>query len=175
MKIYHLLIYSFLLLAVACNSVPEKVSSSQQPTVTVAVDPVEGSPIIQLDERLAATDSMVFLFYKDPHGKDSLRYTRYYTQHSSTDTSVIQFVLQGLNDSTERFEKIKKCHSEGKIWCFRKGEIFQTIYFSAHNKDCSFVYIIKNGQFYYSDISKNLSAKLVELKPLALESSNEGE
>ena len=165
-----------LLLFTACNNgndQPKKETTAIE--ATVATEPGEGSAILQLDERLKDTDSMVFVFYKDPHGKDSLRYTRYYSEYHSTDTGIIYLLKDNLKDSTQRLEKIKNCRSEGKIWCFTKGEVFQTIYFSAHNNNCSFVYIIKNGQFYYSDINDKLAAQLAALKPLAKESLNEGE
>jgi len=125
--------------------------------------------IIALDERLHAADSLVFVFYKDPQGKDSLRYTRFYKQYASIDTNLIKFVKDNLQDSTTRFEKIKNCRSEGKIWCFTKGEIFQTIYFSSFSSDCSFLYIIKNGQFYYSAISSAMSKNLNELETKAVD------
>jgi len=165
-----------LLLFTACNNgndQPKKDVASI--ATTLASEPAEGAAIMQLDERLNEADSLVFVFYKDPHGKDSLRYTRYYSQFHSTDTGIIHLLKDNLKDSTQRLEKIKNCRSEGKIWCFTKGNVFQTIYFSAHNQQCSFVYIIKNGQFYYSDMSKNLANKLAGLKPLAKESANEGE
>lgn len=164
-----------LLLFTACNNgndQPKKETTAIATTHTS--EPGEGSAILQLDGRLHDTDSMVFVFYKDPHGKDSLRYTRYYSEYHSTDTAIIQLVKNNLLDSTQRLEKIKKCRSEGKIWCFAKGNVFQTIYFSAHSKDCSFVYIIKNGQFYYSDISNSLVKQLAELKRLAKNSITVG-
>lgn len=172
MKAHH---FIFCLSAIffACNEGQQKPAQQEAKTQNHSVG--DGSSILQLDERLQHADSLVFVFYKDPHGKDSLRYTRYYTQYSTTDAALIRIVIENLKDSTQRFEKIKQCHSEGKIWCFAKSEIFQTIYFSAHNKECSFVYIIKNGQFYYSDISSGLSKKLAELKPKASELLNLGQ
>lgn len=165
-----------MLLFTACNNGRDQPKKDVTTiTTTVAQDPGEGASILQLDERLNSADSLVFVFYKDPHGKDSLRYTRYYREYQSTDSATILGVINNLKDSTQRLEKIKNCHSEGKIWCFAKGNVFQTIYFSAQNKDCSFVYIIKNGQFYYSNISKELVTQLERLKPLAKESSNKGE
>lgn len=165
-----------MLLFTACNNGKDQPKQETvATTATVATEPGEGAAILLLDERLNDADSLVFVFYKDPHGKDSLRYTRYYSEYHSTDTGIIHLVKDNLKDSTQRLEKIKNCRSEGKIWCFAKGNVFQTIYFSAFNKDCSFVYIIKNGQFYYSDISLNLAKKLRNLKPLAKESLNEGE
>lgn len=172
MKAHHLIFY-LTVLFFSCNEGQQK--PALQEFTTEKPEVVEGSSILQLDERLQYADSLVFVFYKDPHGKDSLRYTRYYTQYSTTDAALIHFVQDNLKDSTQRLEKIKNCHSEGKIWCFAKSEVFQTIYFSAHNNECNFVYIIKNGQFYYSDIGSGLSKKLTELKPKSTELLNLGQ
>jgi len=163
------------LLLTACNNGNEHPKKDVAPiATTVDSDPGEGAAIMELDDRLNKTDSLVFVFYKDPHGKDSLRYTRYYKEFHSIDTGIIHLLKVNLKDSTQRLEKIKNCRSEGKIWCFTKGNVFQTIYFSAHNKECNFVYIIKNGQFYYSVMSIALANKLSDLKLLAKESSNKG-
>lgn len=158
---------------VACNH------ANNEPTNETEVDSTElnaaeGS-IMELDARLKHLDSLVFVFYKDPHGTDSLRYTRYYSEFHSTDTALMGLVKNSLKSPAQRVEKVKPCRSEGKIWCFEKGNIFQTIYFSSHSSTCNFVYIIKNGQFYYSNMSKILSAKLSDLTPLAKESGNEGQ
>ena len=159
----------------ACNNASNasKKDASNQFENTV-LNAAERS-IMQLDERLKNADSLVLVFYKDPHGADSLRYTRYYSEFHSTDTALIGLVKNSLQDTVQRVEKVKPCRSEGKIWCFDQGNIFQTIYFSSHSDACNFVYIIKNGQFYYSDMSKMLSAKLADIKPLAKESRNEGQ
>jgi len=159
----------------ACNENKDKIETNNKKIIAGNDSPTEGSSIIQLDERLLKADSLVFVFYKNPHGKDSLRYTRYYTQYAATDKNLIDFLKNNLRDSTRRWEKIKKCRSEGKIWCFTDGNIFQTVYFSSLNNECGFVYIIKNGQFYYSKISNELSHKLVTLKNKAVDLKNEGE
>ena len=172
MKAHHL-IFCLTVLFFSCNEDQQKLAQKEGTTKKPEVG--ERSSILELDERLQHADSLVFVFYKDPHGKDSLRYTRYYTQYSTTDAALIHFVQDNLKDSTQRLEKIKNCHSEGKIWCFAKSEVFQTIYFSAHNNECNFVYIIKNGQFYYSDIGSGLSKKLTELKPKSTELLNLGQ
>ena len=153
----------------ACNNPGTDHKKKITATVDNTVAPDAGGSIMQLDGRLKDVDSLVFIFYKDPHGTDSLRYTRFYKDFHSTDTALIALVQNSLHDSVERLERVRPCRSEGKIWCFRRGDIFQTIYFSAHNKDCSFVYIIKNGQFYYSKLAGNLATKLAELKGLAKE------
>jgi hypothetical protein len=65
---------------------------------------------------------------------------------------------------TERLEKVRKCRSQGKVWCFSKGEIFQTLYFSDFGGECSFMFFIKNGLFYYSELLPNSKQSIVELK-----------
>jgi hypothetical protein len=58
-------------------------------TTAEVADTVKLVSIAALDSRLANADSVVMLFYKDPHGTDSLRYTRYYTQYNSNDTALL--------------------------------------------------------------------------------------
>ena len=122
---------------------------------------------IELDNRLLAADSMVVVFYKDPYGDDSLRYTRFYTQLSTTDTIDISLLLQNLNQPFAKFEQVKKCRSEGKIWCYAKGKIFQTISFSTRCDDCCYIYLIKDGFFFYMKLGTALSERLTILKPLS--------
>ncbi len=129
----------------------------------------EGSSIIQLDPRLLTADSLVFVFYKDPLGTDSLRYTRFYTQYSTGDIRKINFVLKNLEGHTKGQEKVQPCRSEGKIWCYSRGKVFQTIYFADYSSGCSFVYIIKDGRFYYGQISSALSKRLSTFKREAKE------
>ena len=136
---------------------------------TRALAAQEGSSILQMDHRLLTADSLVFVFYKDPLGTDSLRYTRFYTLYSTSDIRKINFVLENLEGNTESLEKVKPCRSEGKIWCYTKGKVFQTIYFSYYNTTCSFVYIIKDGRFYYAEISSALSKRLNAFKREAKE------
>ena len=123
--------------------------------------------ILMLDERLNNVDSLVFVFYKDPLGKDSLRYTRYYTQYSTINTKDISILKAQINQSTERFEKVKKCRSLGKVWCFTKGEIFQTLYFSDFGVECSFMYFIKNGQFYYCNLTENFKNIFINYRAIS--------
>ena len=151
----------------SCNQADSKKVNESSPLTVKNVE--ENLSILQLDERLIEADSLVFVFYKDPQGKDSLRYTRFYKQYATVDSSLVNFVKSNLKEPTTRLERIKKCLSEGKIWCFRKGEIFQTVYFSSFSDECSFLYIIKNGQFYYAGISNEMSKKLKELQAKALE------
>ena len=170
MRLSGLIIFLVSSFVVSCSQADKKqVKDAQVISSPAIID--ENLSLKQLDERLTEADSLVFIFYKDPQGKDSLRYTRFYKQYATVDTALIAFVKANLSDRTTRFERIIKCRSEGKIWCFKKGEIFQTIYFSSFSTDCSFLYIIKHGQFYYSSISAEMSAKLRKLRTVAIEPS----
>ena len=127
----------------------------------------KASSIVEIDDRLNNIDSVVYVFYKDPHGIDSLRYTRFYTQYSDADSNNIHFLKQQLIGTVEKLEKIKACRSEGKIWCFSKQNIIQTIYFSSFNKDCNFLYIIKDGMFYYTNLENTYIEKILSIKAKA--------
>ena len=128
---------------------------------------------IQLDPRLSEADSLVFVFHKNPYGPDSLRYTRYYTQYSTTDSSNFSPLLHNLQQPFTKLEKVKNCRSEGKVWCYSKGAIFQTVYFSTRCNDCCFIYLIRDGFFFYMPLDTSLSAPLGELKLLSKEVKSE--
>lgn len=126
-----------------------------------------------LDERFELADSIVVVFYKDPYGPDSLRYTRYYTQASLTDEASIKNLKKQLGERYAREEK-RTCRGEGKIWCFSKGKIFQTVYFSTKCNDCCYLYLIKDGNFYYSKTTTAFVEWLNAMKQTAVEIANEG-
>ena len=154
-----LFILAFAILALlACNQ-QIKSDKVQQPTLYT---------IAQLDARLQKVDSMVLVFYTNPLGTDSLRYTRYYKQYSTTDTATIAFVKTQLNDTATKIEKVKPCRSEGKIWCFANGNIVQTLYFSSYSDACSHLYIIYNGFFYYAGINPSFIDLLKTIKSKAV-------
>ena len=128
----------------------------------------------QLDVRMNDADSLVMVFYNDPFTADSLRYTRYYTQYQTTDTEIIQAVLGNTALDFSRLDKTKPCRSEGKVWMFTKGKIFQTIYFAYTKDTCQFIYLIKDGFFYYMPIEPRLAAILKRIKGLAINPDNPG-
>jgi hypothetical protein len=126
-----------------------------------------------LDERFEQADSIVVVFYKDPYGPDSLRYTRYYTQASLTDNASIEHLKKQLRERYAQEEK-RACRSEGKIWCFSKGKVFQTVYFSTKCNDCCYLYLIKDGNFYYSQTTTAFAEWLNKIKPTTQEVANQG-
>lgn len=165
---YLFVVAAIIITGTACK--PKKQQETNMAKKQIAMqpnDPEPGASIASIDSSLAQADSMVFVFYNDPHGKDSLRYSRFYKEVHSTDAAMLKLVKQHLGLATERMEKVKPCRNEGKIWCFAGGEILQTIYFSASPQGCTYIYIIRNGQFYYSPLPLALAAALAEMKPKA--------
>lgn len=138
-------------------------------------DPAKSlSKLTQLDVRMNDADSLVIVFYNDPFTADSLRYTRYYTQYQTTDTGIIQALLGNTALPFTKLDKPKPCRSEGKIWMFTKGKIFQTISFAYTKATCQFIYLIKDGFFYYMPIEPGLAAMLKRIKGLAINPDNAG-
>ncbi len=162
MSKYVLYFSIFLCFLLSCN---EGRKADDKPMPNTEIVP---SSIIQIDSTLQSVDSMVIVFYNDPLGKDSLRYTRFYKQYSTNNSNDIDFIKSQLTNATSILEKVKPCRSEGKIWCFSKNDILQTIYFASYSDVCNHIYIIKNGLFYYSNFNKPFIDKLVMLRKLAV-------
>jgi len=133
----------------------------------------EGTSTLQtgfeLDARFHVTDSLVVVFYKDPYGADSLRYTRYYTQLDTRDVNDVQVFQQQVKTSFKKEEIRKHCRGEGKIWCYSQGRVFQTLYFSTRCPDCCYVMLIREGNFYYGAISDDFDNWLKQLKPRSID------
>jgi len=163
-RIYFLALITGIVSLCACKnqSKPTDVNPRQLKADTITA--------IALDNRFQEADSLVLVFYKDPYGPDSLRYTRYYSQKSIVGDGINQFLLQ-VSQSYKQ-EELRKCRSEGKIWCFAKGKIFQTVYFSTRCADCCFTYLIKDGNFYYSSISNQFKEWLATENKQAIELPN---
>lgn len=144
-----------------CCTVPAKKQAEPNPFLTATTG-------VEMDKRFLKADSLVFVFYKDPYGKDSLRYTRYYTQWSTTDSNDISLLIKNLTKPFTKFEKVKNCRSEGKVWCFINGNIFQTVSFATQcSSSCCFIYFIRDGYFFYTPLDTTLSQKLVSIKALS--------
>ena len=104
-----------------------------------------------IDARWKEIDSAVIVFYDEPYGQDSLRYARYYTQLSATEAPFLQVLAVQLDTTYTIRQTRDRCRGEGKIWCYRAGQVKQTLYFNVGGpSDCTFVYWIKDGQFYYT-------------------------
>ena len=131
------------------------------------------TPVPREESQLRSVDSLELLYYKDPDG-DSLRYTRFYTYLATKDSSLINGLINNLEDSSEVRNEIKPCRSEGKIFAHNGDQPVKTFYFSTRCDTCCYVYYIKDGEFYYYPLSAELRQSLKNLKPLAEELSPAG-
>lgn len=123
---------------------------------------------------LHQADSVQILFFTDPFGKDSLRYTRYFKYYNTSDTSAVQPLLKNLDQLFLLRTEVMKCRSEGKIFFFKGAQELKTVYFNTQaNGDCAYLYFIKDGGFYYFQIQPATAALLRKLKPLAVKPSAE--
>jgi hypothetical protein len=145
------------LLLLSCNTPTADKETKPLPTNAAVT-------AFDLDARLTKTDSIILFFYDDPYGNDSLRYTRYYTQTSTTDTAIIKSLLFNLKSTVDKAEQLRHCRSEGKVFCYSQGKVFQTIYFSTRCADCCHLYLIKDGFFYYTPLSADFRQSLDVLK-----------
>jgi|GEM_PF-699111 len=156
------LIVVIALLLLSCAEKDKKKTSEKMPAA-------DSYTMTELDERLTGADSAVFVFYTDPFTKDSLQYTRYYKQYSTTATAAIQSLQEALNGTFTKEERPKPCRNEGKAWIFSKNKIFQTVYFGWSKNNCSFIYLIKDGFFYYTDIKNSFISTLKNYQEKAIE------
>ena len=162
-------IISILYIIIVASSACKDTNTPRKPDNEINRPASQTLTAYTLDERLKEMDSLVLVFYKDPYGKDSLRYTRYYTQISLTgnfDTLRTQLT------STYLQQDLRNCRSEGKIWCFSKGKIFQTIYFSTKCEACCFTYLIRDGNFYYAALSNGFTDWLAANRSRSVELPN---
>lgn len=130
---------------------------------------------------LRGADSVQILFFKDPYGKDSLRYTRFYKHYNSSDTAIVKPLLKNLDQLFSFRTDVLNCRSEGKLFFFKGTQELKTVYFNMGDKaqaikeklpkadNCSFLYFIKDGGFYYLPIDAATIALLKSLKPQAVE------
>lgn len=125
-------------------------------------------PVPREESQLRSVDSLELLYYKDPDG-DSLRYTRFYTYLATKDSSMINGLINNLEDSSEIRKEIKPCRSEGKIFAHKGDQPVKTIYFSTRCDTCCYVYYIKDGEFLYFKLSEGLKEEIIRKKPLSIE------
>lgn len=163
----------FLLLVVICigwQACQEPSSKGAAPyPVEVNSDPrTEPRLFFQVDSLLPRVDSVVAVFFDDPFGPDSLRYTRYYKQTEIKDSSAIQGFIQPLNVAVTASETKRNCRIEGKIWCYANRRLVQTLYWSGGTGDCRFQYLIRDGLFYYVHLTPSQQQLLEKWKQLSV-------
>jgi hypothetical protein len=140
----------------ACNS-EQKTNNKESVDVPVLAIPEPG---------LVTADSVEVLYFKKPF-TDKERYTRFFSTIVTKDTGLIRsltsiLVLQGVKE-----DSLRACMSEGKFNIPLKGDAYQVVYFSREVKPCSYLYVIRDGQFYYYQLDEHLRQKLNELEKQA--------
>lgn len=155
-----------ILFIIGCGSDSESPSTKAIVSDTSSISTLKYKTALQVEPLLANTDSVQMLFYSNPDG-DSLRYTRFFSHISSKDAEFIRLLVQQAAEVAEERNEVRDCRSEGKIYLFSKGEPVKTIYFSTLADKCSFLYLIKNGYFYYLPLSEPLKSALLKNKESA--------
>jgi hypothetical protein len=123
---------------------------------------------------LHQADSVQILFFTDPFGKDSLRYTRFFKHYNTSAADVVQPILKNLDQLFLLRTEVIKCRSEGKIFFFKGTQELKTVYFNTQaNGDCAYMYFIKDGGFYYFQVQPETAALLRKIKPQAVQPSAE--
>lgn len=109
---------------------------------------------------LVLTDSVQVIYY------DTLDQDQYFTYFTSTDDSIIAPVVK---DASAMAIDTTNCPKEGKIYCFVKGKIYTTIYFSTGKENCSphFRYI-RDAQLYCFAMSERSREMLTSKRSRAL-------
>ncbi|HSC54852.1 MAG TPA: hypothetical protein VLC98_14565 [Phnomibacter sp.] len=154
-------------LIVLLNSCIEKSQDGKpKPAKTDSIDLITTGT--KLVPAFAQMDSIAILFYKDPFGADEERYTRYYTLFTSHTDSVIGRVQQNM-DLPFTEDSLRNCRSEGKMYCFSKGKVVQTVYFNTLQQNCTQLYFIHEGRYYYFKPLQSLILQLASLKKQARE------
>jgi len=151
------------LLLGACTNQPEHKSGqtgTETDTVSSAV-PAPGT-LRSREPLLFDADSVQAIYYDNPDG-DTLRYARFFTYSTITDTAQIGALQQELAAPHSLETAARGCRSEGKLY-FYKGEQVRTLYFSGRAEPCSYFYLIRDGQFYYLPFSDRSKALLQEWK-----------
>lgn len=139
----------------ACNS--------EQKQNTPVQDELKMETGLSLEPMLANADSVQLLYFTNPFG-DSLRYTRYYTYYNAGDTALIHTLINQMDTSFQVQPSPRTCRSNGKMFFYSNGKEAKTVYFATQGNDCSYLYYIKNGLFYYFTITASAEKLLKELK-----------
>lgn len=163
-----------------CNGTgAENSSESKEATESNINAANNNSPATQTAVDLAGlrgADSVQILFFTDPYGKDSLRYTRFFKHYNTGDTAIVNPLLKNLDKLFVMRNEVLNCRSEGKLFFFKGEQELKTVYFNtganakagARNyENCTFLYFIKDGGFYYVPVDAEIATLLNKLKPMA--------
>lgn len=117
----------------------------------------------ELMPEMLDTDSLVIIYFKSPQE------TRYFTYVPVNNDELIK---QLVNDATAEVTSENPCLKDGKIYCYRRGEIFNTIFFGYLDDECTILRYIKNGNLYHFSMSDRTKSFLQEYRGKAIEPSS---
>jgi hypothetical protein len=149
------------ILLTACGNAETEKKETSQPEIVLETG-------LTIEPILKRADSVQLLYFKNPFG-DSLRYTRFYTYHVTNDTSLINDLVNQMDKNFQVQPTARTCRSNGKLFFYGAGNELKTVYFATQGKDCSYLYYIKNGMFYYFTIDEATEKRLIELKAKTVE------
>lgn len=142
----------------------KKILSIFAAVIIIAVVACKSKPAVVTGEQLMPdmklTDSVELIYFKQPENQ------RWYTYLPLTDKSFIDALV---NDVSGPVQAETQCPKDGKIYCFKNGQVFNTIFFGYPDDKCNFLRYIKNGVVYHFPLSATVKKKLNEYKQLAKE------
>ncbi len=146
----------FVFFITSCSDTEEKLKVKRG-------DHNEVRTFMELEPVLMEADSAEFLFYDDSV-EDSLRYARYYQFMSTSDSAVLAMIRSHWKQKPAGTDTLRACRSQGKIQLLGNGEPVKTIYYADEGGTCTYLYIIKDGRFYYMEMGDSLKVYLKETR-----------
>jgi hypothetical protein len=110
--------------------------------------------------KLNQLDSVELIYYK------TVDNPRFFTFLPSKDTSLIRLIKQNASIPPSIGSRCKK---GGKLYCFAKGNVFETFHFAYSGDSCNVITFVKNGRNYFQLLSPELKAMLIQKKKEAVE------
>lgn len=134
----------------ACGNRTEK-----EPVDSTAMN----AQVVPSVQPLVQEDSLQLVYYKKPF-LDKERYTRFFRTVSAKDTVLGRQLKMILSLPGAKQDSIRPCYSEGKVLIPLKGDAFQVIYFSRMEAPCRYLYLIRDGAFYYYEMDALVEERL---------------
>lgn len=104
-------------------------------------------------------DTLQLVYYKKPFS-DKERYTRFFRTASTVDSVLSRQLKAILSLPGVKQDSIRPCLSEGKVLIPLKGDAFQVVYFSRMETPCRYLYLIRDGSFYYYEMNALIEERL---------------
>jgi hypothetical protein len=150
MRSAYILSFSVALVALfACGS-----GANKENKAAVTSDTTAAATSENID--LSNTDSVELLHFNDPANQ------RIYSRSLIKDTHFIQLISRNVQNQPVQHAA---CGNDFKLFFFRNGEVYKTIYASTADTCRYFAYII-NGQTFFADMNDSALALLnAQVKP----------